>query len=188
VTVQAIHTDERFYLHLSWADGTADRNASSPRVFADAVAVQFPVNHSARPPIAMGSTRNPVNVWYWNPSTGSEELLAGGPATTTRFEQSNVNVTATHDDGRWNVVLSRPLDGAGQNRTTVPMDQDMDVAFAVWNGSEMERSGRKAVSEWYHVALGPGPAGPPYETLLWTIAGVSIVGVAVATITAVRRT
>ncbi len=38
-----------------------------------------------------------------------------------------------------------------------------------WNGSNMERSGTKAVSEWYHFPLGPGPQGPPYESTgpLW---------------------
>ncbi|WP_435365938.1 ethylbenzene dehydrogenase-related protein [Haloarchaeobius sp. DYHT-AS-18] len=188
VTVQAIQTDERFYVRLSWADGTADRNASSPREFADALAVQVPVNQSARPPISMGSTRNPVNVWYWSSPSGAEELLAGGPATTTEFEQPAVNVSTSYEDGHWRVVLARDLQATGQNRTVVPTDEDMDVAFAVWNGSEMERSGRKSVSEWYHFALGPGPQGPPYETLLWSVAGVSIVGVAVATVTAMRRT
>ncbi|WP_267643798.1 ethylbenzene dehydrogenase-related protein [Haloarchaeobius amylolyticus] len=188
VKVQSIRTEERFYVRLSWHDGTADRNASSPRTFADALAVQLPVNHSARPPIAMGSTRNPVNVWYWSPTAGSEELLAGGAGTTTEFGQSAVNVTTSYDDGRWTVVMARDLQATGQNRTAVPADRDMDVAFAVWNGSQMERSGRKSVSEWYHFALGPGPQGPPYETLLWSIAGVAIVGVAVATVTAMRRT
>jgi complex iron-sulfur molybdoenzyme family reductase subunit gamma len=52
----------------------------------------------------------------------------------------------------------------------------------------MERSGRKSVSEWYHFPLGPGPQGPPYETILWTVAGLAIAGVALVTIEAVRKT
>ena len=65
--------------------------------------------------------------------------------------------------------------------------KDLDVAFAVWNGSAMERSGRKSVSEWYHYPLGGGPQGPPYESILWTVAGLAIVGVALVTIAAVRN-
>jgi complex iron-sulfur molybdoenzyme family reductase subunit gamma len=185
--VQSAQTDDRLYLRLSWADGTADRNASTPREFADAAAVQVPVNTSARPPISMGSTRNLVNVWYWHAGGQTEELLAGGAGTTTRFERATVNTSTTYDDGRWTVVMSREVATDAENRTTFAVDHDVDVAFAVWNGSNMERSGRKAVSEWYHFPLGPGPRGPPYESILWSIAGLAIVGVVLVTIRAVRH-
>ncbi|WP_135807022.1 ethylbenzene dehydrogenase-related protein [Halorussus marinus] len=188
IRVQSAESDGRFYLRLSWADETADLNASAPREFADAVAVQVPANTSVRPPIAMGSTRNPVNVWYWRGDAGTEELLAGGAGTTTPFERPAVNASATHDDGRWTVVLSRPTAADAANRTTLAVERDVDVSFAAWNGSEMERSGRKSVSEWYHFRLGPGPQGPPYESILWTIAGLAIVGVSLVTIQAVRNT
>ncbi|WP_254546343.1 ethylbenzene dehydrogenase-related protein [Halomarina pelagica] len=185
--VQAARDQRRLYVRVSWKDGTADRNVTGPREFADAVAVQLPVNTSARPPIAMGSTRTPVNVWYWSADGGTEELLAGGPGSTTAFGNATVRTTTTYDDGRWTVVLSRERRVPGPNRTSIG-GEDVDVAFAAWNGSNMERSGRKSVSEWYHFPLGPGPQGPPYETILWTVAGLAIVGVALVTITAVRRT
>lgn len=187
LSVQSARTDERLYLRLSWADGTADRNTSAPREFADAVAVQVPVNTTARPPISMGSTRNLVNVWYWRAGEGTEELLAGGPGTTTAFRTTTVNTTTTYEDGRWTVVMSRELATDATNRTTFVVDHDVDVAFAVWNGSHMERSGRKSVSEWYHFPLGPGPQGPPYESILWTVAGLAIVAVTLVTAQAVRK-
>jgi complex iron-sulfur molybdoenzyme family reductase subunit gamma len=186
--VQAVRTESRFYLRLSWADATADEATDGPRAFADAAAVQLPVNESARPPIAMGGSRNLVNVWYWHADGETEELLAGGAGTTTEFPESDVAAAARHDDGRWHVVLSRELTAAGENRTSLAVEEDLDVAFAVWNGSAMERSGRKSVSEWYHFPLGPGPQGPPYETILWTVAGLAIAGVALVTIEAVRKT
>ena len=86
------------------------------------------------------------------------------------------------------MVLSRSLDASTGNRTAIPSDADMDVALAVWNGSNMERSGQKSVSEWHYLALGPGPQGPPYQTILWIIAGLAIVGSALVTIEGVRRT
>jgi complex iron-sulfur molybdoenzyme family reductase subunit gamma len=186
--VQSALADGRFYLRLSWADATADRDAADPRAFADAAAVQLPVNTSARPPIAMGSTTNPVNVWYWHADGdgGSEELLAGGAGTTTPLAASGLNASAAHEDGRWTVVLSRDVATDAENRTTLAVERDVDVAFAVWNGSNMERSGRKSVSGWYHVPLGPGPRGPPYESILWAVAGLAIVGVALVTVQAVR--
>ncbi|MFC6954469.1 ethylbenzene dehydrogenase-related protein [Halorubellus litoreus] len=181
-------TDDRLYVRVSWRDATADGDTDAVREFADAVAVQVPVNHSSRPPLAMGSSSNPVNVWYWTATGDTEELLAGGPGSTTEFEQSSVRANATHADGRWHVVFSRPLAADQTNATTIPTDRDVDVALAVWNGSNMERSGQKSTSEWYYLALGPDTGGPPYEAILWSVAGVAIVFTTLVTVEGVRRT
>lgn len=192
-TVERIHvevarTDARLFLRLSWADATRDTSSEEIRGFADGLAVQLPVNESSRPPIAMGGTDNMVNVWYWGGGTGHQELLAGGPGTTTQFGESTLQTNASYSDGRWNVVVSRSVASRSENRTAIPRDRDMDVAFAVWNGSNMERSGQKSASEWYYLALGPGPQGPPYETILWTIAGIAIITTTLVTIEGIRRT
>lgn len=188
VDVEAAQTDEQLYLRLSWEDGTRDRSTGSLRTFADAVAVQFPTDDDSRPPIAMGGSDNPVNVWYWAGDDSAEELLAGGPGSTTPFDENRLTTDASYSDGRWQVVLSRTFDASAENRAAIPEDADLDVALAVWNGSNMERSGQKAASSWYYLALGPGSQGPPYETLLWAIAGLAIVGSALITIEGVRRT
>jgi len=184
--VRAATNGSHVFVRVSWSDATADRNATDLREFADAVAVQFPENESARPPIAMGGTSNRVNVWYWAGGT-TEELLAGGAGTTTAFNQSAVDAQAVHEGGEWHVAFAREAAMAG-NRTDLSGEQDVDVAVAVWNGSYGERAGRKAVSEWQYLAMGPGPQGPPYETVLWTVAGLAVLFVAVVTIEGVRRT
>jgi DMSO reductase family type II enzyme heme b subunit len=186
--VQVQRSDTRLYVRMRWDDATADRAVDSPRTFGDAAAVQLPVNTTERPAITMGSSRNHVNVWYWSGHGGSEELLAGGPGSTTQFQNASVETTAVHENGTWYLVYERDLVTGTDNRTAIRMERDVDVAFAVWNGSNMERSGRKSVSEWYHMALGPGPSGPPYETLLWAIAGLAIVLVTLLTVEGVRRT
>ncbi|MEF8871466.1 MAG: ethylbenzene dehydrogenase-related protein [Haloarculaceae archaeon] len=188
VSVAAAQTDERLYLRLSWADATNDTSTRSLRSFADAVAVQIPANASARPPITMGGSDNMVNVWYWSADNTTEELLAGGPGSTSTFAENQVTTNATYNDGRWTVVFSRPLNVSGANHTTIPSDADMDMSVAVWNGSNFERSGQKAVSDWYYLALGPGAQGPPYQTILWVIAGLAIVVSMLVTIEGVRRT
>lgn len=190
VHVQAARGDGSLYLRLQWQDATLDNASDDPRTFADSVAVQFPVNTSARPPIAMGGPDNRVNVWYWDASTGGEELLAGGAGSTTEFPNASMNTSAVHRgegaNATWTVVYERDLTATGDNRTTVPADQDLDVAFAVWNGSNDERAGQKAVSEWHYFPFSGGPSGPPYETLLWTVAGIAIVAVLVVTAYGVR--
>lgn len=192
VHVQAARGDGKLYLRLQWHDATRDTTTGSPRDFADSLAVQFPVNTTARPPIAMGGPNNRVNVWYWSGSSGTEELLVGGTGSTTEFADSTVTADATHQgngsDATWTVQYTRDLSTVGDNRTAVPENQDLDVAFAVWNGSNGERAGQKAVSEWHYLPFGEGPSGPPYETLLWSIVGIAIVAVIVVTAYGVRRT
>ncbi|MBX0286362.1 ethylbenzene dehydrogenase-related protein [Haloarcula salinisoli] len=192
VHVQAARGEEQLYLRLQWHDATRDTTTDGPRTFADSVAVQFPVNESARPPIAMGGPTNRVNVWYWSGGTGSEELLAGGAGSTTRMANSTITTNATYqgsgENATWTVQYTRDLDVAGENRTTIPEDEDIDVAFAVWNGSNDERAGQKAVSEWHYFPFSGGPQGPPYAALLWTIAGVAIVSVIAVTAYGIRRT
>jgi complex iron-sulfur molybdoenzyme family reductase subunit gamma len=187
VHVQAARGDGNLYLRLQWHDATRDRSAASPEAFADQVAVQFPANTSSRPPIAMGGPDNMVNVWYWSADAGTQELLAGGAGSTTAFDQPAVEATASYDNGTWSVVYVRSVEASGANRTTITDDGDLDVAFAVWNGSNGERAGQKSVSEWHYFPFGGESGGPPYEALLWTVAGIAIVAVVGVTAFGVHR-
>jgi complex iron-sulfur molybdoenzyme family reductase subunit gamma len=189
VHVQAARSDGELHLRLQWTDPTRNASAATPRAFADAVAVQFPADTSSRPPIAMGGTDNRVNVWYWSADAGTQELLAGGAGSTTPFDRTTVDAAATYDDGTWTVVYHRDVAAEGANRTGLdPEGDSLDVAFAVWNGGNGERAGRKAVSEWHYFPTGSGERGPPYQTLLWTVAGVAIVTVVGVTAFGVLRT
>ena len=186
--VEAARTDEQLYVRLSWSDTTDNRSTDSLLEFADAAAVQLPVTPDEQPPIAMGSRDNQVNVWYWNGAGQSESLLAGGAGSTTQMQESTMETSATHANGRWNVVFTRPLASDRENVTDIATDEDMNVAFAVWEGSNMERSGKKAASEWYYLALDTDRGGAPYETILWAIAGIAIVFTTLVTVEGIRRT
>lgn len=187
IHVQAVRSDGQFYVRLQWADPTHNVSAGAPRQFVDAAAVQFPVDTSSRPPIAMGGRDNRVNVWYWSGDGGTQELLAGGAGSTTPFPAPSVGANATYADGTWTVVYTRDVASASANRTDLGSTDTLDVAFAVWNGGNGERAGRKAVSEWHYFLTGTGPRGPPYQTFLWTIAGVAIVAVVAVTAFGVLR-
>jgi DMSO reductase family type II enzyme heme b subunit len=196
VQVEAVRTNERIYLRTSWADPTRDASDGSVRSFADQVAVQLPAAGENQPPIAMGSNETPVNIWSWSSSDGTEEIMAAGPGSSTPFAEQTLRTKHTYADGRWHVVFIRPLDPSGSiasslntetpPRTTIPTDTaNLDVAFGVWNGSNMEVSGRKSASQWHRLAVGSGPPG--YERFLWVIAGVAIVLTTLVTIEGIRR-
>jgi DMSO reductase family type II enzyme heme b subunit len=187
VDVQAARSDSDLFIRLQWADADPSTTIDDPQTFVDAAAVQMPVNTSTQPAIAMGSARNMVNVWYWRADEQSEELAAGGPGSTTILSYEGVSTEATHEDGTWTVVYNRPLTPGDTNRTAITGEENLDIAFAVFNGSNMERSGHKAVSEWYYLPVGPDDGGAPFETILWAIAGLALAAVVLVTIQGVRR-
>jgi len=191
VEVEAAQTEERLFVRLQWADPSANRSANSPRAFADMAALQFPVNATTQPAIAMGSQRNLVNVWQWSATENTQELLAGGPGTTTTFQQPAVSAesartTVGENDG-WSVVFTRDLDSSVDNRTGLAAETDLSVAVGIWNGANSERAGQKAVSEWYYFPFGPDDGGAPFQTILWAVAGIAIALVIAVTAVSVRR-
>lgn len=182
VDVKVAESDERVHVHVAWDDEEPNDGIAGPDEYADAVALQWPAEGGDTPPIAMGSEESPVNVWYWSGATGTENLVASGAGTTTAVASDAIDAEGTYEDGRWRVVFSGDVDG-----TPVDTGEDTEVAMAVWDGESAERGGIKAVSEWQTLPFGGDPGGPPYELLLWTVAGLAIAGVIAATIYGVRE-
>ena len=188
VSVEAARTEQSLFVRMTWEDDTKNGSTDDPTAFADAAAMQVPANASTHPDIALGGTETPVNVWYWNAAEGTEEILAGGQGTITEMNQPAVQTQAIYDDGMWTVVMHRSLGTDGEHRATFDGDTDVDVAFAVWNGANAERSGHHAVSEWFTYPIGPAETGPGYQYLLWAIAGIAIAIALIVTVVAIRRT
>lgn len=185
--VETAYTDERIHIRVTWDDAEPAEDVTDPREFPDAVAVQFPLEQEAEPAIAMGSEDEPVNVWYWNADDGVEELYAGGMGSTTEMEDSAVSAEATHTGDEWQVVFTRELEADERQRTDFATDQRLNVAFAVFDGTNQERAGVKAASEWHHYPLDPEAGPSTMEMLLWTVAGIAIATVLVMAVYGVRN-
>ena len=157
VDVRLARASGKLIVQLSWRDATHDatRLADVPNTppenrflkvptetddrFFDAAAVMFPAKAGAgaiAPSLQMGDVEHPVEIYYWNATRGSMVMQAQGRSTTKRTEQS-FPANGTYQNGRWNVTFEMPDLAAG---TT--------VAFAVWNGSQKDRDGRKYFSVW----------------------------------------
>ncbi len=145
-------------VHLSWRDASPDRAelASAPdsppeeRVhkeltaaterFFDAAAVMFPAEAAGgalTPSLQMGDRERPVIIYYWNAARGALLLEAQGRGTTRRTGES-FPARGIYRNGRWQVTMTLPELPAG-----VPL------AFAVWNGSQQDRDGRKYFTIWH---------------------------------------
>jgi Ethylbenzene dehydrogenase len=147
----------RLLVQLSWHDATDDA-ATLPQVpntppetrfrkvqtevddrFFDAAAVMFPSKPESgamTPSLQMGDAEHPVEIYYWNAARGAMLMQAQGRGTTKRTGQS-FPASATYQNGQWSVTFELPDLPAGT-----------PVAFAVWNGSQRDRDGRKYFSVW----------------------------------------
>ncbi len=157
INVRCVRAQDKLIVHLAWRDPTQDA-ATLPDVpntapetrfrkvqteandrFFDAAAIMFPTKASAgdlSPSLQMGDPDHPVQIYYWNATRGAMLMEAHGRTTTRRTGQA-FPANAAYQNGQWNVTLELPNLAAGT-----------PVAFAVWNGSQKDRDGRKYFSAW----------------------------------------
>ena len=146
VTVQAVRSGERLFVRLVWDDMTVNGKPSDTTQFVDAVAVQFAVNGKASTSPFMGHLNNTVNIWRWRADGYAEELVAAGFGTVTSLGAlGKVSAVGTKTAQGWQVVISRKLVGV-EGTVNLKKFHEIPIAFAVWDGSNQERDGLKAVT------------------------------------------
>jgi DMSO reductase family type II enzyme heme b subunit len=57
------------------------------------------------------------------------------------------------EDGRWRVLIKRPLFSEDKNDTQFEKGKLIPLAITVWDGSSGEYGGKRAVSSWYYITL-----------------------------------
>ena len=157
VDVRLARAGGKLLVHLNWRDATnnattlAEVPNTAPETrfrkvqtdasdrFFDAAAIMFPERAGGgaiSPSLQMGDAEHPVEIYYWNATRGVMVMQAQGRGTTKRTGQS-FPASGTYQNGQWSVTFQLPDLPAG---TT--------VAFAIWNGSQKDRDGRKYFSVW----------------------------------------
>jgi hypothetical protein len=91
------------------------------------------------------------------PGPGASSLAARGFGSATFRPQPSQRVTARSDwrDGRWTVVLWRPLHAGPDDGIPLEAGGQYSVAFALWDGASRDRNGQKLVSIWHDLKLEP---------------------------------
>jgi DMSO reductase family type II enzyme heme b subunit len=95
------------------------------------------------PPVAV---KNPVAAKEWPDPV--EDLVAEGFGTLAHAEGPGSTGRGVRKDGRWHVVIARPLDLAAGAKTNLRPGQATYIAFAVWNGARDNRGSKKMRSIW----------------------------------------
>ncbi len=143
-----LHNGRSLSIHLAWDDPTQNVGLSDLDDFVDAAAVMFPLAAGADP-LTMGSSEQPVNMWYWKADqSGPFDVIARGYATSTRrpAAASGLRARGTHASARWQLVLQRPLAATGADQVELRPGDPIEFAFALWQGSNSERAGQKSVT------------------------------------------
>jgi len=144
VRVRAVASASAFAVRLDWEALRPQRSISDVNVYPDACAVVFPADGRQAEFAEMGSPKHPVRAWHWRAGTDVPFVVtATGLGTVERVVEHQVQGRAAWVDGRWRVVLARPLDADG-----VPLKSgsSVPIAFAVWLGAARERAGLKSFS------------------------------------------
>lgn len=88
--------------------------------------------------------------------SGGTSLHVGGPGSVTfRIPQSQLVIAhGKWENGRWTVVMMRPLAVEAENDgvSLAPGDR-ASVAFAVWDGAHRDRDGQKLITIWQDLEL-----------------------------------
>lgn len=157
VDVRLARTGGKLLVQLTWHDATQDAAvlAEVPNTppetrfrkvqteiddrFFDAAAVMFskqPAAGAIAPSLQMGDAEHPVEIYYWNAARGAMLMQAQGRGTTRRTGLS-FPARGAYQTGQWSVTFELPDLPAGT-----------PLAFAVWNGGQKDRDGRKYFSVW----------------------------------------
>ncbi|MFQ5565346.1 MAG: ethylbenzene dehydrogenase-related protein, partial [Paracoccaceae bacterium] len=133
--------------------------------FRDSVALQFPVRipeGTVKPHFMRGAASNPVQLWIWkadleaNGGRSVEEAIARGWRQAPRAQpddQSQVSARAVWEQGRWRVVMKRPLATGESNDVQFRPGVFIPLAVNAWDGSNGEHDLIMSLSTWHFLLL-----------------------------------
>jgi mono/diheme cytochrome c family protein len=176
VTVRALYNPADLALLIEWNDPFEDAetggSAALPEAgtyvdlesfpedaepFADGLAVQIPAQlaeGAANPYFAWGQPGNPVNLWVWRAGDPVQEFTGTGlKAEPAAQVSSDVAATASWSDGRYRLIVTRPLATGDPEDAIIQPGQFIPIAFQAWDGSKGESGTRLSLSSWNNLVL-----------------------------------
>jgi DMSO reductase family type II enzyme heme b subunit len=152
VRVRQLHNGEALFFLLEWDDAQPDTRITNIDTINDAAAIIFPMKEDA-PLLVMGSEDQPVNVWFWRADwERPRNITAVGHSTSVRLGEAPLVARSAWRDGVWRVVIARPfqVDWPVEEAVALSPGVSVRVSVAVWDGSNQERGGIKAISSIWH--------------------------------------
>ena len=178
VTAAGWEADDTF--PVLYPDGQRTRGA-----FPDAAEIMFPVRYGESPVLphfVYGNTGQPVDLWRWQAdlqhapnSPAVVELRASGggrPPEEHAPESQRASGLGVWRDGRWTVVVRRPLETEdGAREVQLRPGQMVPIAFHIWEGANGETGLKMALSSWYFLYLRQPAPVTSYLLVLLVVVG-----------------
>ncbi|MEE8124472.1 MAG: c-type cytochrome [Nitrospirales bacterium] len=164
------------------ADSIAAKQISY-QVFNDGVAFQMPLKWQElpaprKPRYFWGDETYPVDITKW---TADGNLLAYEGTGWDQdledrddFSEELKLVKAEWKNGRWTVIISRPLKGDYEEDTYIELGSYIPINFFVWDGHNGDVGRKMGVSAFYYLVLEP-PTPPEAKYY----AGLALVGLVI---------
>ncbi len=145
-----------------------EANGMIPRAletFRDSVALQFavkPPQGTRKPHFYRGSSSEQVHLWVWKADQaekgerGTQEGNARGwkqPIKDQKEEGQQIAGKAKWDQGRWTVVMKRPLNTGDKNDVQFEKGKFIPMSINAWDGSNGEHGLIMSLSTWHFVFL-----------------------------------
>ena len=158
-----------------------EANGMIPRkldTFRDAVALQFPVRPPkgvVKPHFFRGDISNPVHLWLWQAdrhAKGGRAVVEGNargwkqPIVAQSKDNQQILSKATWIQGRWSVVLKRPLKTNEKGDVQFRRGVFIPMAVNAWDGSNGEHGLIMSLSSWHYVIL---EAPTPFSVYLFPV-------------------
>lgn len=149
--LQAVTNDSHVGFRMTWQDPTRDTSLGAPTNYSDAAAVML--YNGEQPPITMGGSGAPVNIWYWRAAWGAPDTpygtgdmytyldhtrslpgrAADNPLTRVRYEQHAQNYYA-RGYGSLSHAASQPVEATAERtgqewHVTFTRERRTDGAF-----------------------------------------------------------
>ncbi|MFQ5783389.1 MAG: ethylbenzene dehydrogenase-related protein [Alphaproteobacteria bacterium] len=146
--------------------------------FRDSVALQFPVKRSdgtKKPHFYRGDSSNPVHLWVWKADLDAqgkrsvEEGNARGwkqPIKVQADDKQQITAEARWDQGRWTVVMRRPLKTEDKNDVQFDKGVFIPMAANAWDGSNGEHGLIMSLSSWFYVII---EAPTPFSVYVYAV-------------------
>ncbi len=153
--------------------------------FRDSVALQFPVKPpqgTKKPHFYRGSSSDQVHLWVWKADLdaagkrGTQEGNARGwkqPIKPQADAGQQIAGKAAWDQGRWTVVMKRPLITDDKNDVQFEKGVFIPMSVNAWDGSNGEHGLIMSLSTWQYVIL---EAPTPITVYVYAVLAFLIVG------------
>ena len=155
--VKGVHDGTNIYFRFEWDDPNESVLVNDTNRYADGIALQIPVGAEGNrnTTIQMGSQNNPVNILFWRADLAQPQNIVAGGIGTVQPSPDGQNLVHSQiwANGRWTVIMGRPMNAASDNQVQFNGGGRYGAVFGNWEGSDFERNGHKAISQWINMDL-----------------------------------